>query len=792
MKRLLCLLFCILSINAYNQTTRLTGTIIADAESIDLGEIVIFSQADTSLKKGTYLDSSYFSVILNTRNEQDFIVQFSIPTYLDTIIFISAKDSVFDMGNIVMVKNLDLDAVDVRYRREMFTRTMDGVSVRVEGTNLQALTNLFEVLKASPKIISPDDENIEIVGRGTPLILVDRQPIISNDELKAIPASEIERIEIITNPSARYKAQGSGNGVIEVFTKNFHFQGYNITVRTEAGINTRLKPQGGLHLGISLKKNKFSLSGYLGTNYNVSVGLNDFLVENTEGFTQKVESFTEFESGNLSQYYSLRGSYDISNKQRLSMGINGNGDIGSSVYNASTKFRVLTTDIFESNADLTSSWTRLNNKAFINYVIDTDTNYSNLEINFNYVNKVGNTFGQSESVWKYLDTGEIEEFDIRNDSRDIPHLGELRIIYAHVFDTTGWQLSGGASYSILLNGKRLESFTHFGDEWVSNPEYSNSYDYQEHNGGVFFEVSKMWNKVGMRAGLRAESTTLNGYSNSLDKEFIDSTYILPFPSASIFYEPNEKLAINLFYKAGIDRPQFEQYDPFVRVQDSLIIEYGNPYLRPSTEQTFGLDMDLFRSINLTVNYRHKKAPMSSFSFIEEETFLLETTPWNAELQQDIGGSLGMPLRGERLTGWNSVWMSYSKYTFTPIFGRDPFFNVTFGVFSYMNYEFRNNFNISSRISINKYGTEETESNVVFNLGLRAMKNYRGGNFQIFADAGNIIPPTNRQTSYSGNFKINSVSQNNFTYIKIGLFYKFGRLIIDTNIRDSESEESDRL
>jgi outer membrane receptor for ferrienterochelin and colicin len=158
---------------------------------------------------------------------------------------------------IPMVKNNNLEQVDIVFKKEMFKRTMDGINVNVEGTSLQNLTNLFEVLKASPKITSPDNERIEIIGRGSPLILVDRQAIISNDELKAIPADQIERIEIITNPSAKYRAQGSGSGVIEVYTKNFHLEGYNMTVRSQAGINTQLQPNAGLNLGLSLKKKKF-------------------------------------------------------------------------------------------------------------------------------------------------------------------------------------------------------------------------------------------------------------------------------------------------------------------------------------------------------------------------------------------------------------------------------------------------------------------------------------------------------------------------------------------------------
>ena len=266
----------------YGQTVRIRANIAADKDALSLGQITIFSLPDSTLRKGSYLDSTDLNLALDTKGNADFYAKIAVPNYKDSIISFSVVpgDTLVDFGILAMQKDQSLEEVEILYRKEMFVRTMDGISVNVEGTNLQSLTNLFEVLKASPKLTSPDDERIEIIGRGSPLILVDRQAIISNDELKAIPANQIERIEIITNPSAKYKAQGSGNGVIEVYTKNFHLEGYNMTIRADGGLSTQSRPQGGLSAGLSLKRKKFSLNGYLGANYNAQNGFG-----NSSGFT---------------------------------------------------------------------------------------------------------------------------------------------------------------------------------------------------------------------------------------------------------------------------------------------------------------------------------------------------------------------------------------------------------------------------------------------------------------------------------------------------------------------------
>lgn len=170
----------------------------------------------------------------------------------------------------------------------------------------------------------------------------------------------------------------------------------------------------------------------------------------------------------------------------------------------------------------------------------------------------------------------------------------------------------------------------------------------------------------------------------------------------------------------------------------------------------------------------------------------ESTPWNAEAEQTLSASLSIPFQTSWLQGWNSIWVDYSKYTFTPIFEREPFFNLTYGAYSYLTFTLPKDFMITNRMHVNKWGTSENDSRARFNWGLRFTKKYKGNNFQIFADIGNIIPPKSISTFYTGNYQYTSTSQNQFTTFKVGLFYKFGRLKAADHIEESSSGQSDRL
>lgn len=791
MKQLLTLLLFIpfLSI-AQNYSVK--GQLALDDETAKLGQITIYSLPDSTLRKGSYLDSSFFSILFDKGGQETFYGKIKVPGYVTLTIPFDADGEETDLGLIKLEKNMNLDEVDVVYRKPEFKRTMDGISVNVDGTNLQTLTNLFEILKASPKITSPDDETIEIIGRGSPLILVDRQPIISNDELKAIPANQIEKIEIITNPSAKYRAQGSSNGVIEVYTKDFHLEGYNMTIRGEGGMTTQLRPAGGLSLGLSLKKKKFSLNGYFGANYNAQNGFGETLGTTTDTTNRQTTTGYEYDSHNTWQYYSVKSAYRFDEKQRLTIGVNGHGSVGGSDNFNQTGFLVDDIAITNRITNNNSRYTWLNNSAFANYTIETDTNKSTFEINLNYTNKVSGNLSENRSRFNYLPTNDSTLFELKTDARSVPNVGELRMNYEHNFDTTGWRLNVGGSYSALMNGQRFDQFNDVDGAWVIDPNFSNSYDYQEHIGAVFAEVSKNWDKVSVRAGIRGEYTWLDGYSNSLEQQFIDSSYLIPFPSASILIEPNEKVGITVYYDAGIDRPQFSNYDPFVRVQDSLRIEYGNPFLRPAIEQTIGFDIDLFYAYNLSFNYNHIKDPTSTISFIDDNSFLVESTPWNAESEQSLSASFSIPIQTSWLNGWNSIWIDYSKYTFTPLFEREPFFNLTYGVYSYLSFNLPGNITLTNRVHLNKWGDSETVNNTRANWGMRLTKKMYGNNFQLFLDVGNIIPPRFESTSISGNYEYMSSGQNQFTTFKLGAFIKFGRLKAPNQIQESSSGQSDRL
>lgn len=785
------LLFAILlSFTGFSQSLVIEVPVQANDLPDGIGRGMVYTVADSTLIKGNFIDSNVFIVQFEAIEDANYYIKLSAPGFSDTIIPFVAKPPVMKFDPVVLTGDVMLDEINVVYKKPVFERTMNGLSVNVKGTTLEELNTLFDILKASPRLSSPDDENIEIIGRGVPLILIDRQPLVSVDELRAIPASEVDKIEIITNPSAKYRAQGSGNGVIEVYTNDFSLQGYRASVRLNGGVNTQKKYRAGTNIGLNIKKGKFSVNGNLGLSYWETYNFGNSNYATSDSSLYSNSNF--FSNGQSTwRYFKLKAGYDVSENQRISIGTSGHGSAGSFESVSNQDFYgqgVLQTNRLGENSN---SNKRLTSRYFANYTWEPDTLGSVFEVNLNYTRRRTDSDNEFSTNFEDYQTQTEEVYNALAVSRDRPNIAEVRLNYEHYVDSN-MTLEFGADVSALFNGKRFNRSVPIGGQWVEDPVFTNSYDYQEQIVGVFAQVSKMWGKLGTQLGLRGEYTRLDGFSKSLNQQFMDSSYILPFPNAGVMYEPNDKLAITAYYSSGIDRPSFQNFDPFVRILDSLNVQFGNPFLRPSYNHTVGLEFDIMYSYNVSFSYSRYNDIASTLTFVDPTTFVTSSTPWNARLNETYSFYLSLPIRLSWLDGWNSFWVDYNTYEFTEIFQRSPFDNITLGFSSYLTFTLPYNFKVMNRFYLSKWGNDAFTGNIITNWGIRLTKEFDKPDLNVFAEVNQLFPARNESETINGNYLSFSQNQFQFTAFRVGVFFKFGRLKANTTIKESESGQSGRI
>ncbi|MEZ4937726.1 MAG: outer membrane beta-barrel family protein [Crocinitomicaceae bacterium] len=791
MKHILLLFNLFLTLGAFTQI-KYSGRIqTPEGDTLIGGQFGIYSTNDTTFIKGDLIEENQFE--FNYANKPFFIKVFSVAHKDDYIrIEPTPENGKFEIPTIQLQPKENLDQVTVVSTRPMFDRSLKGIKVNVANTPLSELQTLFDVLKASPKIMSPDDETLTIVGSGAPTIYVDRQEILSMDELKAIPASFVDKIDIITNPSARYSASGSG-GVIEVYTLNYHMEGAVTSIGLNGGINTKAQPSLGGNINTNFKRKKFSLNFSINGSYGKYLNPNTSRTEYTDSSGIIQDLSAENRGAHYWGYGNLKIRYDFNPKHSLTAGIKGwgGGNLGNSEEKENFYQNNILNQYKNSFHDEENVW--INPTANLNYkwVTDSSGSYFNTRIQYNFSIRDGKSLDNS-TFYDYVNTN-TTGFNRKTDSRNRPHVITTFIDYVHIFGESGWEIAAGGFHSGLINDKIYDQYNFVDQEWVLDQQFSNQYDYKENIAALYMDMEKEWKKFSMKMGIRGEGTFINGFSQALNKQIIDTFYLNLFPSATFMFKFNKDWSMTASYNSRISRPKFENYDPFIRQPDSISITYGNPNLLPEYSHTASIEFGYKFGYSLGVSYTRTNRPISNRSFVDSNTFILNSTPANADFSDQIGINLSIPINLKWWRGYNSFWANYNKYYFPDNFGRAPFGNFAFGLYLYEQFFLPKDWSINTSLNINSWANSESsmKPQVYWNIGLG--KKLMDGDINLRFDVNNIAPPKNRSTSYGANYFVESQFQWAYTTFKLSFTYKFGRLKAVQRIEDaSKNNQLDRF
>lgn len=782
-KTALSLLLLFISCTSFSQIQYSGSIQTPEGDTLFGGQFGIYSIEDTSFLKGDLIENNQFEF---RHNKNPFFIKVFSVAHKDEYIKIDPQpeNGKFEIPTIVLQPKENLDQVTVTATRPMFKRSLKGLNVNVANTPLSELATLFDVLKASPKIMSPDDESIQIIGKGTPTIYVDRQEILSMDELKAIPAAFVDKIDIITNPSARYSASGAG-GVIEVYTMNYHMEGSVTSIGLNGGINTQAQPNLGGNVNVNFKKKKFSLNLSLNGSYGKYFNPNSARTE----YTDSSQIVQDLEAQNRGSHYwgygSLKMRYDFNKKHSLTAGIKGWGG-GNSGRSEETEDFLRhqslnqTSQTFHEDQNV---W--INPTAHLNYKWQTDTSGSYFSTRFQYNISIrdGNSIDNS-TFYDYNDST-FTGFNRKTDSRNRPHVFTTFIDYIHVFGKSGWELAVGGFHSGLINDKIYNQYNLEDQEWIKDQQFSNEYDYDEHIGAIYADVEKEWKIFSMKLGVRAEGTFISGFSQALNQQIIDTFYINVFPSTTLMFKLSKDWSLSLGYNPRISRPKFENFDPFIRQPDSTSITYGNPNLRAEYTHIASLEIGYKYGYSLEFTYNRTNRPISNRSFVDSNTYILNTTPDNASYMDEVGVNLSVPINLKWWRGYNSFWGSYSKFYFPDNFYREPFGNFAFGLYLYEQFFLPKDWSINTSLNIRSWANAESFSKPQYFWNIGLAKKFLDGDLNVRLDVNNIVPPKNRSTVYGANYVSESQFQWAFTSFRVGIRYKFGRLKAVQRIEDAK-------
>lgn len=523
-----------------------------------------------------YISASGY--VNNTKN-------FAFSNNTNNISIAIEKEKITGIKEVVLVVN----------KKKTFERKIDRFVFNTENSIASKGVDGLDVLAATPMVKADDEGNIEIVGKSAVSIMINDRPVnLSGKDLvsylKTIRSENIERIEVITTPPAKYEAQGN-SGIINIILKQ------NSSIGFSGNISTSY---------LKRSRNGYANNGslnYQSKKINTSLRISQFDNEKTtdEDLSIYAGTILRTENTRLDRNKGYNVNYSIDYK------INDKTSIGA-IYNFSDNDT-------DSNSKNFSRYFQGN--ALDSTVVSNTYNISrvkNNQLNVYFERKL-------DSLGKKLYVGG-NLFDSRNDN-------PFSLVSESDVNTINYQINSKYRYKIYSGqvdlylpftsfvGEVGGKYTHFNTEtgldfFINDdgiPIYdtgrSNFFDYNEDNWASYVTLSKTFSeKWEGKAGLRYEYTKLTGLTRNSSQ--VENTYGKWFPSLYITYKPNKKNIFTLSYSKRITRPGARALNPTTIYLDPYAYVTGNPYLKPSFSNNFELGYIFNNKLSVTAYYQSSK------------------------------------------------------------------------------------------------------------------------------------------------------------------------------------------
>ncbi len=500
-----------------------------------------------------------------------------------------------------------MGGVTVSARKPFIEQKPGKMVINVESSPVNAGLNALELLEKSPGVTVDNDGNISLKGKQGVLVLVDGKPTYMSGAdlaalLKNLQASGIDQIEVMTNPPAKYDAAGN-SGIINIKTKKGVVKGMNGSVNGGYTQGHYAQFNGGVN--VNYRNNKWNLfGGYNGGDWKSygTLKLNRVLYEADKvTVARTVDQSTDRK--NSGTYHNAKLGFDYYFDKKNVIGIVANGNFNDN-----------------SEEPMTNSSIRNVDQSLITHLLSggrNNRNGNNVSTNLNFKHSFDSTGRELTADLDYANYHSINHSDLDTRSFDasgqevgtavmlrglLPqdiNIYSAKVDYVHPLKK-GWKLESGLKSSLVNTDNTVNYLRNSGSDWVPD-DRSNHFVYKENINAGYLIASGAMKKWELSAGLRLENTVARGHQLSNDSSF-RRDYTNLFPNAGVSYNMNDKNQFNLSYSRRVQRPDYDDLNPFVFFLDSLTYGKGNPYLQPQFTNNIEFSHTYHHILTTTLNY----------------------------------------------------------------------------------------------------------------------------------------------------------------------------------------------
>ena len=690
-----------------NMNFKVSGLVIDSETSEPLEYATISLKAKNNPDKvfgGITDENGKFSVDVNPGMYDLTIDYISFISYSNQNLLVRGNT---DIGNIPLDLDVSvLDEVEVRAERTQVEIRLDkkiynvGQDITVKGGNVS------DVLANIPSIDVDFDGNISLRGNSNVRILINGKPsglvgLSGPQGLRSLPSESIEKVEVVTSPSARYSAEGTA-GILNIILKKQNLLGFNGNFNVNLGI----PKNEGINGTLNVRNEKLNLFGTV----NLSNSENSGTFFSETNYTRQdltIEETNDSDYENKNIFFNLGSEYYFDDNTSLTIsGFYKKGDDSSFLTN-------LVNDI--SRGSISSTNNRLRDETEMDesfeYALDFYKDYD----------RDGQTLSARISYEESEDDGieDIEDFStfpivsesifekVSNIDFQKRLLGQVDFIYP---------IDKNTEFEFGYRGNFLERETDYdvsflsGSDFISDPGLSNIFNYKESVNSVYTQFGKKFDKLSALFGLRYENSRQE-IDQRTTNQFEIKKYSDLFPTLNLAYEFSGQESLTFGYSKRVRRPRGWNINPFPRRNSVTSFRRGNPFLDPTF--TTALEVDYLKrfdkfTLNTSIFYRQSDGNIES---ITEETgeivdLIIGSDPNAPLLQVPVLESYPINLSTNKRIG------SELSLTYTP--SRSVRLNASFTI---------NSSSIRGQYEDQNFDSDDTNWSTRFNGFIRLPKNY---------------------------------------------------------------------
>ena len=548
-----------------------------------------------------------------------------------------------------------LEKVTVTASKPMVQRMQDRLVVNVEGSILSSGNNTLEILQKSPGVIVDQDGIISLNGRTGVRIYIDgKDTRLGGEQLAAVlegmPANAIERIDIITNPSAKYEAQGNA-GIIDIITKKGKLFGTNGQLTLSPGYGRYFRWDNNINFNHRTEKlNLYGQYAFAKRNQYMEILIDRTFFEN--GQPQAViDMQTLFRLPIETHAPRLGMDYDLSEKTTIGVLLSGFGNITGQdadneilTRNGEGGFlQAQTTDMYTR-----SNWYQYTGNVNLRHQF---ANQSSLDIDVDYARYDNNSDQEFASEFRDENGGLQLENALLGDVLGYLNLAGLSVDYTLPISKK-YTLEAGWKNTLVKTDNDLTYFDEVDGNTTLNTGLSNRFIYHENIYAVYSNLRMSFGKWNGSMGLRAEQTYIEGDQKTSEETF-DNRYFNLFPSLSFNYVFNPKHTLGFNLSRRLNRPGYNDLNPFRFFVNNYTFRVGNPFLTPEFTWSAEVNYTLNQRFYFALNAGQTRSHLTRAIFQEEGADFVVVKPLNVRNLNSLGFTASIPIN--ITSWWSSQW-----------------------------------------------------------------------------------------------------------------------------------------